>query len=326
MKQCSSLKKGKAKMMNDKKKQKVYEILMMPIECTGYSNGKPIIKIENEVIKTTQTYYPYKEWDIPLDPDMSDFAVGFYEIIYRDLLEEVILDSKDALSNKDYAGDTMNSFNTIANSVAEAGSKKDKREPMEKWPKWLQKYEAYHRCLANFWVIPMEMGRTVNNEWCKGSYDKDVRDYMDRFLNLYKANLEQYKMMYPSYFENINSFKDFVRLHILFGSYVSDNDNMEVYSFSNDEHDRKTVVDKIQDNIKLRAKAISESKYANELWEYFLKNGLLGYKETYLEPDEYPLNKKVHPYAYECPKCNRIIINDENYSIPPVCDECSKRD
>lgn len=63
-----------------------------------------------------------------------------------------------------------------------------------------------------------------------------------------------------------------------------------------------------------------------ELWEYFIRNRLLEYKENYLEPDEYPLNKEIHPYAYECPQCNRVIANDENYSIPPVCDECSKRD
>lgn len=58
----------------------------------------------------------------------------------------------------------------------------------------------------------------------------------------------------------------------------------------------------------------------------FELSGLLGYKEKYLEPDEYPLNKEMHPYAYECPMCNRIIANDENFSIPPVCDECSKNE
>lgn len=49
------------------------------------------------------------------------------------------------------------------------------------------------------------------------------------------------------------------------------------------------------------------------------------YKETYLEPDEYPLDKEIHPYAYECPKCNRIIANDENYSVPDMCNECNNQ-
>lgn len=49
------------------------------------------------------------------------------------------------------------------------------------------------------------------------------------------------------------------------------------------------------------------------------------YQEKHLEPDEYPINEEIHPYAYECPKCNRVIANDENYSIPDMCDECSRK-
>lgn len=317
-------------MMNDKKKQDVYKILMTPIQSTRYSESKPIIKKVGSVIETTQTYWPQYidkdtakpfKYEFRPDCDMSDFACGFYEIIYKDILNDnKLVDDNGNFADKNFAGDTMNSFDTIANLVLEAGTKK-KRTPIEKWPKWLQEYSSNYHCLANFWLIPMEIGRTLKNEWCKGSYDKNVQDYMDRFLKLYKDNSEQYKTLYPIYFKNMKSFEDFAGLHILVGSYVSE--NMEVKNFSNEKLDGKIIVEKIENNIMKRAKAISESKYAEELWKCFFENGLLEYKETYVESDEYPFNKEIHPYAYECPKCNRIIANDENYSIPPVCNECA---
>lgn len=315
----------------NKKNPDVYKILMTPIQSTGYSKSKPIIKKVGSVIETTQTYWPqyidkntakpFRHQFIP-DCDMSDFACGFYEIIYKDILNDnKLVDDDGNFADENFAGDTMNSFNTIANLVREAGTKKEERKPIENWPKWLQEYHSNYHCLANFWLIPMEIGRTSKNEWCKGCYDKNVQDYMDRFLKLYKDNSEQYKTLYPSYFKNMKSCKDFARLHMLVGSYVSE--NMEVENFSNEKLDGKIIVKKIEDNIMKRAEAISESEYAEELRKFFFENGLLEYKETYVESDEYPLNKEIHPYAYECPKCNRIIANDENYSIPPVCNECA---
>lgn len=183
-------------------------------------------------------------------------------------------------------------------------------------------------CLANFWLIPMHIGRTSKTtpiekmKWSKTSNYYDIQDFMDRFLLLLKYDFETYNGMYKKFFKNIKSFEQFADIHFLKGSYTDEKYDIREYSHILD----KTTTDTIYDFMKKRAKDISESKHAEELWQYFIKNGLLGYKETYLEPDEYPLNKEVHPYAYECPKCNRIIVNDENYSIPPVCDECSKRD
>ena len=119
-------------------------------------------------------------------------------------------------------------------------------------------------------------------------------------------------------------FKQFADMNFLMNSYIDKEYRISEYSGKSD--DTKAIIETINNFIEKRARAISESKYAEELWEYFFEKGLLGYKETYLEPDEYPLNKEIHPHAYECPRCNRIIANDENYSIPPVCDECSKWD
>ena len=52
----------------------VYKLLTMPIISEKYSKGQiEIIKGENRII-STQTYFPYKNKEICLDPDMSDFA------------------------------------------------------------------------------------------------------------------------------------------------------------------------------------------------------------------------------------------------------------
>lgn len=296
------------KKMNYKKNKDVYEILMTPIHSIGYSERKPIIKKGGFVIETTQTYWPQyidkdtaKPFRYPFRPDcdISDFACGFYEILYKYILNDnKLVEDNGNFVDKNFAGDTMTS--------------------VSKLPKLKEKYH----CLANFWLLPMDIGRTSKNKWCKISQDNNVEDFMDRFLLLLKYNFEAYKGMYKEYFENIKTFDQFAELHFLRGSYVDEKYDIREYSEILD----KTTTDTIYDFIKNRAKAISESKYAEELWEYFFKNGLLGYTETYLEPDKYPLNKEIHPYAYECTICNSIIANDENYSIPPVCDECSKRE
>lgn len=116
----------------------------------------------------------------------------------------------------------------------------------------------------------------------------------------------------------------FVKIHMLENSYIDMSYKINQFSIWDES---KTEIEKIVfEMIKKRAESIANSDYAEELWKYFFANELLEHKERYLEFDECPLNRDIHPHAYECPKCNRIIANDENYSIPPVCDECSKSD
>ena len=284
-------------MMNDKKRAQVYNVLLTPIECTEYSERNPKMKLDNSTIKSTQTYYPYKQYngekkDIQLDPDMSDFAIGFYEIIYKDILDKSILHENDGFANKEFAGDTMNT-GIISKDGRKTKLATDKRH-----------------CLANFWILPMWIGR----DWTKNPHPehsktrKDRNDYMASYLKYVEGNwsLLLNDKNVGGYFNKFKNSTDFRDKHFIPNNVESEE------------------IQKQLDFIKERAKAISESKHVvEELWEYFFKNGLLGYKETYLELDEYPLNKEVHPYSYECPKCNRIIANDENYSIPPVCDECA---
>ena len=92
---------------------------------------------------------------------MSDFTVGFYEIVYKDLLKcMTLLNGKGELYNAQFAGDTMNSFNTIANFTINAGKSMAKRTPLEEWPEYLKDYRIRYHCLANFWILPMDIGRT----------------------------------------------------------------------------------------------------------------------------------------------------------------------
>lgn len=293
-------------MIDDKKIKEIYNILMTPIVCTEHSEGVPYIEILNSVIKTTQTYWPEYinkytsepfRYEFKSDCDMSDFACGFYEIIYKDILNgKKVVDEKGNFTDKNFAGDTMTSISKLP-----------------------ELKEKYH-CLANFWLLPMDIGRTAKNKWCKVSEDNNVDDFMDRFLSLLKCEFKTYEELYESYFNKID-FNDFSEIHFLKNSYVDDTYDVNKFSDKIDS----TTSDIVFQFMKKRATAISNSKYAEELWEYFKKNGLIKeYKEIYLDPDEYPLNQEIHPYAYECPKCNRIIANDDNYSIPPICDECSK--
>ena len=258
----------------DKKKQ-VEEILLMPINVIGYSGMNGVkIKKAGKGIETTQSYYPYKNYPIGLDPDMSDFAIGFYEILYNDFLSNPILNGAETLFNNEFAGDTMNSFNTIANKVPEAGKSNKQRTKISEWPNYLQEYYYQYHCLANFWILPMVVGRKLDDEYCKGycdwfSSDGGMQDYMDRFLKTVNDSFSLYKKMYATYFGKIDTFEDFLNLHFLNDVYVRDG-RISFYSSLEPEEIVRTATD----NIVRRAIAISNSEYMEELWKYFDSQGL----------------------------------------------------
>ena len=258
----------------DKKKQ-VEEILLSPINVIGYKGNAAarINKVRNK-IETTQSYYPYKNYPINLDADMSDFAIGFYEIIYKDFLENEILKETDALFNEEFAGDTMNSFNSIANTVPGAGKSSARRTERSEWPKYLQEYYDQYHCLANFWVLPMVVGRKADNKYYKAysnyySVDGGTQDYMDRFLKVLKDNFGVYKESYPDYFRKLDSFEDFLNVNYINDVYYKDGCIVDYSSLEAEER-----IERITDNIKGRAKAISNSKHIDELWKYFDSLGL----------------------------------------------------
>lgn len=104
--------------MNEiEEKNIVKQILLTPIKCS--KRYKCVQMVDGE-IRSPQKYY------CTADCDMSDFAVGFYEIIYRDnLLNENknILAEYGRFKNKELAGDTINSFNSLANVILDDTNK-----------------------------------------------------------------------------------------------------------------------------------------------------------------------------------------------------------
>lgn len=257
-------------MLNEKKRKQVYGVLITPIECIGFSDGTVNIKKTGNIIKTTQTYYPYKKWRCPLDEDMSDFAMGFYEILYKGLLGGNRMICDDDLVDRFYAGDTMNSFNYIANLFPQAGRSRNSRTPNYMWPKVLQEWELKYHCLANFWIIPMEIGRKNDNEFSKGSYENGLNDFMDRFLDLMSISDNFNKVFLGTY----KSIDELAIIHFLQGSYVTE--HTTIIRFSDKTDKPEIMIEKIFNCIKIRAKAIADSDYALELWNYFYSWGLVG--------------------------------------------------
>ena len=100
------------------KEQQVKNILLMPIENISLlpveCNIKEPIKIciYDNKIYSSKKYHRYNVFD----PDMSDFAVEFYQIIYKKKLKEQEYEilKGNILKNKEFCGDTMNSYKTIA--------------------------------------------------------------------------------------------------------------------------------------------------------------------------------------------------------------------
>lgn len=251
--------------MDKSKQQQVYEILLMPIECDKN-------KYDGVCRKGNKIYSGQHYASNVFDEDMSDIAIGYYEIIYKSILENKrLLSDNGNLVNVNYAGDTMNSFNTVANSVPGAGKSREERKtiPKSKWPKYLQEYEINYHCLANFWLIPMEIGRTLEPL----SKARVAKDYMDRFLKVYCADNKLYEKNYGEYFDKVKSFIEFAKIHFLLGSNVDD--NMQIVEYSNSIEDGRRFIRKAQEMMNKRADLISKSEYAEELWDYFNKLGIL---------------------------------------------------
>ena len=258
---------------NDKKKkqEQVKEILLMPIVCNKSIKGT--VRREN-LIYTGQKYCN------GTDEDMSYFAVGFYEIIYRNILKNE--NNHRSILNKDkyffdinFAGDTMNSFNTISKEYTKNSSD---------WPDYLWKYfEGYH-CLANFWIVPMHVGRTSSHtpkELRVVSKSKNgINDYMDKFLNDYKKNESKYKELYKDYFSEFQDFNDFATQHFLLESYyILEKEEIEEYSNSSN-HTLEEIISSMKSKIETRANCISKSESDLDfgdskkvlwkaLWKYF---------------------------------------------------------
>lgn len=238
------------------KEKAVYEILLTPIKCDK-KETKIYLKKEDNVICSPQLYKS-KE-----DADMSDFSVGFYKIVYKDILGEnngKILNEDGTYINKNYMGDTMHSFNSLANVILGNKSKKE-RSPEEEWPKELRDYKKKYHCLANFWVIPMCHGRT--------SRKLNYYDSLDEYLN--KVYIGDIKNP-DEYFKKFTPYESFLEIHCIPGDKPLDNP-LEIYK----SKDKKGCINEIGRIYEFWDKRASEiaKKYNSELYDYFVSCNLI---------------------------------------------------
>lgn len=240
------------------KENTVYKILLTPIKC---DKNVPKICLKDNVIYSPQLYKSTP------DEDMSDFSVGFYKIVYKDILggnNVEILNEDGTYKNENYMGDTIHSFNSLANVILGNRSQKE-RSPKEEWPKELIDYQSKYHCLANFWVIPMCHGRT--------SAKLNRYDSLDSYLNkVYSGVIKNT----DEYFQKF-TYESFLEIHGTSGCKISDNP-LEIYI----SKDKKGCIDEIQRIYSFWNKRASEivKKYNSELYDYFDGLGLINVAET----------------------------------------------
>lgn len=218
-------------MTAEEKKNYVAKILLMPIEVLTSREIKTTIEAKDkmQIIKTSMRYKPPGSKSRgALDPDVSDIAIGFYERVYN--LKEIKYSNGDSVFldgkllqnrypvNWQFIGDTMNSVNKEIN---------------------------YH-CLANFWLIPGEIGRRLG-EFSKATKYKDK---LDDFLEGLKNEYCDYSNRFSDYFKHFNSFDIFIKKHFLQGC-IADNGDIKKLSCPED----------IEKMIASRADEIAQEKY-----------------------------------------------------------------
>lgn len=239
--------------MNEKTK-KVYKILLTPIICDKNTSK---IKIQDGIIRSSQLYYG------TADEDMSDFSIGFYKIIYKDLLSNSngeILNESGYPIDKEFMGDTMHSFNSLANIILNDASKRV-RSPIEKWPPELVEYHLRYHCLANFWIIPMRHGRK--------SAKLSKYDSVDYYLTRVRECLINDK---EGYFGKFISWEKFLESQYI-SNYVLKDNPLFIY----ESNDKNRCIDELKCINNFWESRANEIVYKNadELYEYFYNLGLI---------------------------------------------------
>ena len=235
----------------------VYELLLTPVQCSRKVSC--IHMAEDD--EGRKVIYSGQRYRGAADEDMSDFSVGFYNIIYQELIKGSLLNRDGSLSDPEFAGDTMNSFNTIANRFPAAGKNRRSRTSESEWPEALKTYYRSYHCLANFWLLPFETGRSIKGEYNKA---KKSRDYMDRFLEMLRNENALSRSDRP-YFRAFTGWEDFMNRHFLKEAYADSEGRIKRYS----NLDCFYFIQEAENRMKSRAKAIAESKYAGPLQDYF---------------------------------------------------------
>lgn len=235
------------------KEKKVYERLLTPIIC---DNNIKKIYMQDNIIYSPQLY------NSNLDEDMSDFSVGFYKILYKDILKEnkgEILKEDGKYRNKNYMGDTIHSFNSLANIIL-GNKSKNNRSPIKEWPEELIDYNSKYHCLVNFWVIPM----------CHGRQSPKLSKYDS--LDYYLEKVNKSFIESQEYFKNFSTMQSFLDIHGL-SEYKMIDDPLKIYK----EKDKEACLSEIKRIYEFWENRASQivKKYNDELYNYFNNLGLI---------------------------------------------------
>lgn len=171
------------------REEQVKKILLMPIISSKDIKGITLATRNDTKESFILSSHSYGNNS---DEDMSNIAIRFYKVIY-----DIDIIKGEKLRDVQFAGDVMNSYNQIARRITCSLDKK------EEWKK------RYH-CLANFWILPMEVGRKGIKGFSKSQVSKD---YMDGFLQVLKNRYEEYRTRYSKYFEKLSEFDKFCKYH-----------------------------------------------------------------------------------------------------------------
>ena len=246
--------------------QQVYEVLTTPIICD--KKCKEITR-KNGLIITPQKYYA------TADEDMSDFAVDFYEIIYEDnLLKNISLLKDDrCFKNKELAGDTINSFNTIANMYDGFYWKSGNIQI----DPYLTFYKVHYHCLANFWVIPMRHGRKSSkkvfddNFDCPILYCESIQKNWETLISDKMITYDKDKEEYPNYFRMFE-LNEFSKIHFYPDNFT---DTKRVRGYYENRNGAELLQLSLSFIYKRAEKICKDQKVANELFTYFKEKNVL---------------------------------------------------
>lgn len=255
------------------KQIKVKEILLMPIVPDKHLQSGEM-SINNGIIHSGQSYI-YDDGSISCpDADMSDFAIMFYGIVYR----ITVLNTENKVLDMNFAGDTMNSYNTVANHIDKKIKESDEIE-RKKLNSLKEEWKKRYHCLANFWLIPYSIGRT-SKKWSNS-------DSLDLFLNAVKTGDKIKKRMdnYRGYFLNDKflcntenfCYGKFLDIHYLRG-YKPFLYKSITYKEKPDEIIKKMIecIELRADNIVRDSKTDEEGKtVCDRLYDFFKENNLM---------------------------------------------------
>lgn len=173
---------------------------------------------------------------------------------------QTILNEQRKILNNCFAGDTINSFNSIANISKGAEISKSKRTDKKFWDEDLQKYYNNYHCLANFWIIPSYLGRR--------SAKLNKFDSVDIFLNRIKNDNRLWEK-YENFFQKIKNYDNFLEIHFITDyEIMSDSEINDLYQ----KKEFKKLIERANLFMEQRADLmVLNQRVCEKLYNYFKK-------------------------------------------------------